>query len=95
MSVGTVGGGFLGQLDLAVPFISRAVSNARSPSAGYVVGGVATVFALPVLFMLRRLGGDADEIPGPTSDLAESTIPSGFPRATGVEAHPVPIITGR
>jgi MFS family permease len=82
-------GGASGQVGLGT------VSDARSLSAGYVVGGVATVFALPALFMLRRLGSNADNIPGPKCDVAESTIPAGLPRATGVEAHPIPVVTDR
>jgi hypothetical protein len=53
--VGSIGGAG-GQVGLG------ALSDQRSLSAGYVVGGVATAAALPLLFLLRRLGGPADRI---------------------------------
>lgn len=76
-SVGGVGG----QVGLG------AVSDARSFSAGYVVGGTITLAALPLLMSLRRLGGVADQLDtaGPQVGVAES-CPSGLPRITGVEA---------
>ena len=38
------------------------LARARSIGEGYVVGGLATVLALPLLFLLRGLREDADEI---------------------------------
>ncbi|NNE73286.1 MAG: hypothetical protein HKN26_06460, partial [Acidimicrobiales bacterium] len=80
-SVGGVGG----QVGLG------ALSDARSFSAGYVVGGAITGLALPALLLLRRLGGAADQLRGENAG-AETTCPSGLPRVTGVEAQPVPAL---
>lgn len=87
-SVGGVGG----QVGLG------AVSDARSFSAGYIVGGAATVLAVPALLRLRRLGGAADRLRGPDAAAEggiEGTCPSGLPRDTQVESHPVPVMVGR
>lgn len=51
-SVGGVGG----QIGLG------AVSDARSFGAGYVVGGLVSGLALPVLLLVRRIGGPADDV---------------------------------
>ncbi|MEM9036543.1 MAG: MFS transporter [Actinomycetota bacterium] len=83
-SVGGVGG----QVGLG------AISDARSFGTGYVVGGAFTVLALPVLVSLRRLGEAADRL-GPGAEAgADSTCPSGLPRNTAVEAHPVDVLAG-
>ncbi len=74
-SVGGVGG----QVGLG------AVSDARGFAPGYVVGGAFTVLALPALFGLRKLGGNADAIVGDKA--TECSIPSGLPREAHVEAH--------
>lgn len=71
-----------------------AVAENRSFSAGYVVGGLFTVLAVPVLFALRRLGGPADRIGGEDAGV-EGTCPSGLPRETGVESLPVSDLVDR
>lgn len=76
-SVGGVGG----QLGLG------AISDQRGFSSGYIVGGAFTVLAVPVLLMLRRRGDEADRLVGPATE--GGTCPSGLPRDTGVESHPV------
>ncbi len=81
-SVGAVGG----QVGLG------AVADARSFSAGYVVGGAFTVLALPALVLLRRLGGPADHLGRGEDAGVEGTCPSGLPAVTGVESHPVPAL---
>ena len=84
-SVGSVGG----QVGLG------RVSDARGFGPGYVVGGAFTVLALPFLFAVRRVGGDADRITGvDDADGVAGTCPSGLPRNTGIESHPVPAIVG-
>ena len=40
------------------------LSRVRSIADGYIIGGLATVLALPVLALLRRLGERADVIEG-------------------------------
>ena len=82
-SVGGVGG----QVGLG------AVSDSRSFSSGYVVGGAITGLAMPVLLLLRRLGGDADRLAPHVEAGVESSCPAGLPRVTGVEAVPVGAVT--
>ena len=82
-SVGGVGG----QVGLG------AVSDARSFGAGYVVGGAVTGLAVPVLVLLRRLGGAADRLTPETEAGVEGSCPSGLPRITGVESVPVGALT--
>jgi MFS family permease len=84
VSVGGVGG----QVGLG------AVADNRSFSAGYVVGGLFTALAVPVLFALRRLGGPADRIVGDDAGV-DGTCPAGLPRETGVESLPVPDLVDR
>ncbi|NNE97156.1 MAG: MFS transporter [Acidimicrobiales bacterium] len=85
--VGSVGG-VGGQVGLG------AVSDARSFSAGYVVGGSITVLALPLLLRLRQIAEPADHLgPGDTADV-DSTCPAGLPREAGIESLPVPTLIG-
>ena len=66
-------GGVLGQTGLGY------LSQASSIAAGYVVGGLATTIALPILFALRRLREPADRIEGQAgkqSACAAQGIPS-------------------
>lgn len=79
-------GGFGGQAGLG------ELSSARSLSAGYVVGGAITGLAVPVLFLLRRLGGRADQLRAEEDAGAEITCPGGLPDVTGVQALPVPAL---
>ncbi len=71
-----------------------AVSDARSLSAGYVVGGSVTALAVPVLLLLRRVAGADDVLTPDVGAGEESSCPSGLPRVTGVEAVPVGVLTG-
>jgi MFS family permease len=79
-SVGGVGG----QVGLG------ALADSRSFGAGYVVGGGFTALAVPVLMLVRRLGGPADL----TADGAsvDGTCPAGLPRVTQIESVPVPTL---
>jgi MFS family permease len=83
--VGSVGG-VGGQVGLG------ALAENRSYSSGYVVGGAATIFAIPVLVALRRLGGSADHLDPDTDAGADASCPTGLPRVTGLEAIPVAAI---
>ena len=84
-SVGGVGG----QIGLG------RVADSRSFGAGYVVGGSITVLALPVLIMLRRLGGASDQLgDAGESAGAEGTCPAGLPQGAGVKSHPVSVLVG-
>jgi hypothetical protein len=51
-------GGIVGQTGLGV------ISRTWSIATGYIVGGVATVLAIPLIFALRRMGRPADTIVG-------------------------------
>ena len=51
-------GGIGGQVGLG------ALGEARSVGSAFVVGGLVTAVALPILARLRRLGGSADVIAG-------------------------------
>ena len=78
-SVGGVGG----QLGLG------RVADTRSLSAGYIVGGLLTVAALPALYAVRRIGGVADAIVGKAA--VEGTCAgAGLPANTQVESRPAP-----
>lgn len=82
-SVGGVGG----QVGLG------AIADNRSFGAGYVVGGAITGLAVPVLLLVRRLGGPADSIAGDDVEAGvEGSCPSGLPRGTGVESIPVSVV---
>ncbi len=77
------GGGFLGQAGLG--YLSRV----RSIADGFVVGGSATLLLLPVLFLLRSLGGRQDIIRG--SDCGCPATPCaalGLPEIVSVDAKP-------
>ena len=80
-SVGGVGG----QLSLG------RLSDARGLSAGYVVGGAFTALSLPVLWSLRRLGGDADRIV-PDGARGGTCAAQGLPRDTHTESHPRDVV---
>lgn len=77
-SVGGVGG----QLGLG------AVADDRGFSSGYVVGGAFTTLAIPVLWLLRRADEPADHM-FDASAATDATCPSGLPRDTQVQSHPV------
>jgi len=79
-------GGAGGQIGLG------RVSDRSSLSSGYVVGGLFTVLALPILWALRSKAEPSDVIVGNAA--VDGTCPSGLPTATGVESHPVPVLTG-
>ena len=66
------GGSVVGQTGLG------ALAGRRGFPAGYVVGGLATLLALPLLLALRRRGDDADFFVGSTPDNACATpaVPS-------------------
>ena len=65
-----------------------ALGEARSVGAAFVVGGVATVLALPLLRSVRRLGGPADRIVGERAGIESSCAAYGLPAITTVEPQP-------
>ncbi len=76
-------GGIGGQLGLG------ALGEARSVGSAFVVGGLATAAALPLLGRLRRLGGDADVIVGDRGGVESPCAASGLPAVSAVETNPV------
>ena len=76
-------GGVLGQSGLGY------LSGARSIADGYVVGGLATLFALPVLVLLRGLGDRADRFVGKKAGIRGTCAAQGIPAISQVDATPV------
>ena len=75
-------GGATGQLSLG------RISQNQSISAGYVIGGLFTAVALPLIWGVRRLGGPADEITGAKAGAEAACAAQGIPAVSGVEAKP-------
>jgi MFS family permease len=63
------------------------LSQVRSIADGYVVGGLVTLLVLPVLGVLRRLGGPADVIIG-TAGRQGTCAAQGLPDVASVDATP-------
>ncbi len=74
-SAGSIGG----QIGLG------ALGEARSVGSAFVVGGVVTATALPLLARLRRLGGDADVIVGDRAGVECACAGSGIPAVSTVD----------
>lgn len=71
-------GGIVGQTGLG------ALSRSVSISSGYVVGGAATVIALPLFWALRRMGRPADRIIG-TAGRSGPCAAQGLPEVAAVD----------
>jgi MFS family permease len=80
-SVSLVGsaGGIAGQLGLGY------VARAQSVAAGYVVGGLAMLAALPPLLVLRRMGGQPDRIVGTSAGVKAPCAAQGLPAVSSVD----------
>ena len=72
-------GGVGGQIGLG------ALGEARSVGSAFVVGGVATAAALPLLARVRRLGGDPDVIGGERAGAESPCAASGIPAVSSVD----------
>ncbi|MCP4380384.1 MAG: MFS transporter [Hyphomicrobiales bacterium] len=75
-------GGATGQFTLG-----RLAQN-QSFSAGYIVGGLVTAAAIPVVFAVRRLGGPADQITGAKAGAEAACAAQGLPAVSAVNAKP-------
>jgi MFS family permease len=64
-----------------------ALGEARSIGSAFVVGGLATAGALPLLRRLRGLGGDADLIVGRRAGAEGACAASGIPAVSSVDTH--------
>jgi hypothetical protein len=84
-------GGVGGQVGLG------ALGQARSVGSAFVVGGIATAAALPLLAAVRRIGGPQDQIVGIRAGVERSCAAQGLPAVATVEAQPVelplPVVT--
>ncbi len=76
-------GGIGGQVGLG------AIGEARSVGAAFVVGGVATAAALPLLARLRQLGGTPDVIVGTRAGADSPCAGAGIPAVSAVETTPL------
>lgn len=76
-------GGIVGQSGLG--FLSRA----RSISDGYVMGGLVTIFALPVVFFLRNLGEEGDKFAGEKAGAKSTCAPQGAPTISQMDGSAV------
>lgn len=79
-------GGAGGQVGLG------ALSDARGLSAGYVVGGLASLLSLPLLWAVRRTGGAGDQIVG-TRVAEDSCAATGLPEITQVQSQSSAVAT--
>jgi len=73
-------GGVLSQTGLG--YLSRA----RSIGDAYILGGLATILAIPILLMLRRLARPADVIIGKKASVRAACAGQGVPEIAGVDA---------
>ncbi len=73
------GGGVLGQTGLG------ALSDQRGFSAGYIVGGLATLIAIPLLFAVRKRNDGADFFVGTDHEVAVCV--QGLPAITGINSE--------
>jgi MFS family permease len=76
-------GGIGGQVGLG------ALGEARSVGSAFVVGGLATAAALPLLGRLRRLGGAPDVVAADRAGVESPCAASGLPAVSSVETAPL------
>ena len=74
------GGGIVGQTGLG--WLARA----QSIEQGYVLGGAATLLAIPIYAGVRAVGGRADVIVGDNAGAAAPCAAQGIPEIAGVDA---------
>ena len=74
-------GGVVGQTGLG------ALSDRRGFSAGYIVGGAATLIAIPLVWMVRRRGDAADAYAGTGAGASSACASYGVPALSHVEGR--------
>ena len=72
-------GGVAGQVGLG------ALADRDGYSAGYIVGGAATLLSIPLVALVRRYNDAADFFAGTRSGAEPSCVPQGLPALTAVE----------
>jgi MFS family permease len=72
-------GGVAGQIGLG------ALGESRSIGSAFVVGGLATALALPLIGRLRAIGGPADRIVGTAGGIESPCAASGLPDVVSVD----------
>jgi MFS family permease len=72
-------GGVVGQIGLG------AVADRRGYSAGYIIGGAATLLAIPLVLLVRRRADNADYFAGTRPGAQGSCVPQGMPALSSVE----------
>jgi len=88
-------GGVGGQVGLG------ALGEARSVGTAFVVGGLATAAALPLVGAVRRIGGSADRFAGASAGAECGSAAKGLPAVALVEAvavedlEPTPVAANR
>jgi hypothetical protein len=60
-------------------------SERQSYSAAYVAGGLITLIALPILWVVRRSNTSGDFFEGTASPEPEACVPTGLPTIAAVE----------
>ena len=75
------GGGVMGQSSFGV------LSDRRGFSAGYVIGGLVTLGAIPFLVLMRRREDPADFFAGSRSTEPSTCAPTGLPGVMQVESE--------
>ena len=66
-----------------------ALGEARGVGTAFVVGGVATAAALPLVARVRRLGGDPDVIVGQRAGVESVCAAAGIPAVSAVDTTPL------
>ncbi len=64
-----------------------ALGEARSVGSAFVVGGVVTAAALPLLGRLRSLGGEPDRLVGEPAGAESACAASGLPAVSSLDTH--------
>lgn len=86
-SVGGTGGQLgLGRISGAADDLTVGLSR------GYVVGGLTSILAWPLVWAVRRRGDEADVIVGAAAAVDGPCAAQGLPRTTQVESHPRAVV---
>lgn len=73
------GGSVLGQSGLGY------LAKVQGIGSGFVVGGIGTILVAPIIYAVRKLGGDADHIESDKHEKSGATAGEGIPEVAGVD----------